>query len=224
VGQVHSSRESAYIWKHNFLTKKQYFTTWKFKSLDSYDFKVTLLDFFASDAEASKKLNDLDWDTWFYKPGYPPKPDYDTSLVDACYALADKWKNRASVPFDPSYSDIKSWMANQSVVFLEKIQTFETPLRAEDVELMGKTYGYDKSENVELVSRYFGVGLAARDTRVYEPTAELLGKVGRMKFVRPLYRALESCDRKLALKTFEKNKEFYHPICRGLVEKYLYGK
>lgn len=115
-------------------------------------------------------------------------------------------------------------MANQSVVFLEKIQTFEKPLRPEDVQLMGKTYGYDKSENVELVSRFFGVGLEARDKSLYQPTAELLSKVGRMKFVRPLYRLLEKCDRELALKTFERNKEFYHPICRGLVEKDLYRK
>jgi leukotriene-A4 hydrolase len=42
-----------------------------------------------------------------------------------------------------------------------------------------------------------------------------------MKFVRPLYRQLAIVDRDLALKTFEKNKDFYHPICRGLVEKDL---
>jgi leukotriene-A4 hydrolase len=42
-----------------------------------------------------------------------------------------------------------------------------------------------------------------------------------MKFVRPLYRALVACNRKLAEETFEKNREFYHPICRGMVEKDL---
>ena len=59
---------------------------------------------------------------------------------------------------------------------------------------------------------------------MYAPTAELLGKVGRMKFVRPLYRLLEKCDRDLAVKTFEKNKDFYHPICRQIVEKDLFGE
>jgi leukotriene-A4 hydrolase len=42
-----------------------------------------------------------------------------------------------------------------------------------------------------------------------------------MKFVRPLFRALNDVDRKLAVKTFEKNRDFYHPICRGMVEKDL---
>lgn len=74
---------------------------------------------------------------------------------------------------------------------------------------------------MELLSRYFEIGLEAKDETVYHPTAELLGKVGRMKFVRPLYRGLVKVDRKLAEQTFEKNRDFYHPICRGLVEKDL---
>ncbi|KAF2835226.1 putative leukotriene A-4 hydrolase like protein [Patellaria atrata CBS 101060] len=201
-----------------------YFNKFKYKSLDSYDFKSTLLDFFASDDAASKKLTDIDWDKWFYAPGYPPKPDFDETLVKACYALADKWEAHTQNPddgFKPRSSDIASWTANQSVVFLEKLQKMDYPLRTDDVTLMGDTYGYAESQNVELVSRFFGLGLTAKCEKVYEPTAELLGKVGRMKFVRPLYRQLNLADRALALKTFEKNKTFYHPICRGLLEKDL---
>ncbi|KAF2433615.1 putative leukotriene A-4 hydrolase like protein [Tothia fuscella] len=201
-----------------------YFTEFKFKSLDSYDFKACLLKFFESDKDASAKLEELDWDTWFYKPGYPPKPDFDDSMVKVCYELADSWKNKSTTDFKPSESDISSWLANQSVVFLEKLQTFEKSLPVDDIELMGKVYGFDKSANVELVSRYYGIGLKGECKSIYKPTAELLGTVGRMKFVRPLYRLLNEVDRELAVKTFEKNKEFYHPICRGMVEKDLFGK
>jgi leukotriene-A4 hydrolase len=86
---------------------------------------------------------------------------------------------------------------------------------------MGKAYSLAKSRNVELSSRYFGIGLTAKDETVYHPAADLLARVGRMKFVRPLYRKLNKVDRKLALETFEKNKDFYHPICRAQVEKDL---
>ncbi|KAF5873193.1 putative leukotriene a-4 hydrolase protein [Botrytis fragariae] len=196
----------------------QYFTTWKKKSLDSYDFKATLLDFFASDSAASKALESVDWDSWFYKPGLPSKPDFDTSLVDKCYALAKKWE---SEDFTPSPSDIEGWAANQVVVFLQQVQLFTTPLTPAQSQAMGKAYDLVNTKNVELSSRYFGVGLAAKDESVYQPTAELLGKVGRMKFVRTLYRKLVVVDRKLAVETFEKNKDFYHPICRDQVEKDL---
>lgn len=38
------------------------------------------------------------------------------------------------------------------------------------------------------------------------------------------YRLLNEADRALALETFEKNRDFYHPICKNLVEKDLFGK
>ena len=198
-----------------------YFTEYKQRSVDSYEFKATLLSFFESDVEASKKLQDLDWDTWFYKPGFPPKPDFDTELADQCYQLADGWQalNEGKDAFKPRASDIQDFTANQSVVFLEKIQTFSRPLSPDLVDLLGSTYGYVDSKNVELVSRFYAVGLQARAKSVYQPTADLLGKVGRMKFVRPLYRELMKCDMALAKETLEENRDFYHPICRGMVEK-----
>lgn len=73
-----------------------YFTKWARKSLDSYEFKDTLLDFYAQDNEASKALESIDWDSWFYKPGLPPKPDFDTTMADRCYALAKKWESKVS--------------------------------------------------------------------------------------------------------------------------------
>ncbi|CAK4031343.1 Leukotriene A-4 hydrolase [Lecanosticta acicola] len=200
-----------------------YFTTFKRRSVDSYEFKATLLSFFESDAEASKKLNDLDWDEWFYKPGFPPKPNFDTTLADMCYDLAEKWEalNHGNAEFTPTKQDIESFTANQNVVFLEKVQTFDKPLSPKLVDEMGEQYGFAKSKNVELVSRYFVIGLKARAESVYKPTAKLLGEVGRMKFVRPLFRELMKCDMALAKETFEKNRDFYHPICRAMMEKML---
>ncbi|PVI04444.1 leukotriene A-4 hydrol [Periconia macrospinosa] len=207
-----------------------YFNTFKFKSIDSYDFKSNLINFFANDAEAKKKLDDFDWDTLFYKPGFPVKPEFDDTLVKTCYSLADKWKahlssdNGKKDDFKPKKEDIEGWMANQSVVFLESLHAVAESFTPEDVHLLGETYGYTyhKTKNIEVVSRFLTIGLRAKAQETYQPTAELLGKIGRMKFVRPLYRLLEKADRDLAVKTFEKNRDFYHPICRQMVEKDLY--
>ena len=227
-----------------------YFTVWKEKSLDSYEFKSTLLDFFAHDASVSKKLSEgIDWDKWFYSPGFPPKPDFDTSLAEGVYALADKWETltrdaagmedvkrvaeqtldagpgqglgKSKEAFEPSKSDIDGLTANQLVVFLERVLLFPHPLPASAAQKMGLLYGFTKSQNVELVSRHYQIAMKAGDETCLETVTELLGRVGRMKFVRPLYRGLIKVDRALAEKTFEKNKDFYHPICKGMVEKIL---
>jgi leukotriene-A4 hydrolase len=82
-------------------------------------------------------------------------------------------------------------------------------------------YDIASSQNVELKSAYYLIALKANDKSAFAGVAELLGKVGRMKFVRPLFRGLNKVDRQLALDTFKKNQEFYHPICKGMVQKDL---
>lgn len=110
-------------------------------------------------------------------------------MADDCYALASKWEelnSNSGTDFQPSSADIAGWGSNQVVVFLEAVQEFKKPLGKNAVHVMGGQYGLLKSGNAELTSRYFAIGLQARDEEVYGPTVELLGKVGRMKFVRPL--------------------------------------
>ena len=160
-----------------------YFTTFARKSLTSDEFKANLLSFFASDDVASSVLKAVEWDNWFYAPGLPQKPSFDTSLVDVCYALASKWHD---THYQPSRNDIGGWKANQIVVFLDTVKDFEEPLSKDQAQSMGETYNFLKTRNVEVTARYLSVGLKSRLESVYTPTAELLGNVGRMKFVRPL--------------------------------------
>lgn len=144
------------------------------------------MDFFASDTEALSALNGIDWDAWFYSPGLPAKPHFDTSLTDVVYGLSKQWQSLPESSFMPQASDIHGLTANQIVVFLERILAFERPLTPELSRLMGEVYGFSKSENVEVTNLYFQVGLKSGDNSVIEPTASLLGRIGRMKFVRPL--------------------------------------
>lgn len=172
-----------------------YFSVWRGKSLDSYDFKATLLDFFADDGTAAEKLANLDWDTWFYKPGLPPKPDFDTSLVQPAYELAGKWETLTTGTdtdtdtngkFEPGPEDIRSLSANQLVVFLERVLLFARPLPAHSAAQMGTLYSFKRSQNVELSSRWCQVAMQAGDQSCFDVVTTLLAHVGRMKFVRPL--------------------------------------
>jgi leukotriene-A4 hydrolase len=164
-----------------------YFTTFKERSLDSYEFKATLLE---------------------------------------CLALANKWQSlsEGKSDFKPSAKDIESFTSQQSYVFLEAVQGLPSPLSPSQVETMGKEYAYASSQNVELVSRFYVIALKAKAEKFYKDAAALAGRVGRMKFVRPMYKELLKVDAPLARETFEKSKDFYHPICRNMVEKMLEGK
>lgn len=190
--------------------------------MDSDEFKATLIDFFTgsnSDDLTIMKLRTVDWDTWLHKPGLPPKPDFDTSMADVCYTLADKWRAGG---YEPKAEDVAGWTSSQIVVFLEAVQMFEKPLSASASQAMGAAYGLLKTTNAELASRYYVIGMRAGDSQVIQPAVDFLGRVGRMKFVRPVFFWLNKSNRKLADETFERNKDFYHPICRKMVERVLF--
>ena len=101
-------------------------------ALDSYEFKDTLTSFFSNDQQATDLLTQVDWKTWFHSPGYPPKPNFDDTMVKVCYELADRWRNKAKQEFTAQAKDIEGWVGNQSVVFLEALQS-SAPLRPEDI-------------------------------------------------------------------------------------------
>jgi leukotriene-A4 hydrolase len=101
------------------------------------------------------------------------------------------------------------------------VQQFETPLSPERAQLLGKVYSVATSTSVEVKTSYLLIALKANDTSCFGDVVEWLGQVGRNKYVRPLLRALNKVDRQLALDAFQRHKDFYHPVCRGMVERDL---
>ena len=123
--------------------------------------------------------------------------------------------------YKPEAKDVESFSANQMVVFLQEVQAFAAPLSAERSQLLGATYGLNGSRNFEVKTAYYVVALRAGDRAALPGVVELLGSVGRMRYVRPLYRGLLAVDRDLAVETFRKNRDFYPSTTRGQLEKDL---
>lgn len=101
------------------------------------------------------------------------------------------------------------------------MQQFPKPLSAERSHLLGSTYNISSSKNVELKSAYYVISLKAGDRNELPGVVDLLSSVGRMKFVRPLYRKLNELDRDLAVKTFKEHKDFYPSTTKGQLAKDL---
>lgn len=202
-----------------------YFNKFKGSSLDSYMFRDTLYEFFY---DRNDLLDSIDWDTWYFTPGLPPKPHFDTSIADACYGLADRWMEAAKGNGDYSMfslKDIDGWTSSQAVVFLD---TLSDSIEKMDLQVskplcvaLNTKYALSESNNAEVVSRWYRIATTSKLDSEYKPLAQFLGTVGRMKFVRTGFRQLNSVDRQLALETFKANESFYHPICRSLVQKDL---
>lgn len=202
-----------------------YFNKFKGKSLDSYMFRDTVYEYFKDQKE---KLDSIDWDTWYFTPGLPPKPKFDTSIANACYRLSDKWLEAAKGNGDySSFSakDMDGWTSSQTVVFLDTLgdglDKLDLGVKKNLSAALSSKYHLSESSNAEVISRWYRLATSAELESEYQRLADFLGTVGRMKYVRPGFRQLNKVKRELAIATFKKNDTFYHPICRSLVQKDL---
>ena len=212
-------------------------------SATSEDFKQAFLSAFGDrEAVASK----IDWDAWLHGPGMPPVAVAAPSeLGDAAEALARRWSEAADAgtggpPPGASAADVAGWPAQQVTFFLEALSEARAaagrPLPAASAAALGELYNLDGSSSkeegaaaaaatagagvvggCEVLCEYLCLALAAGHAPAVPAAGALLQKVGRMKFSRPLFRALAAADAGAAGDAFEKARAGLHPICAKMV-------
>jgi leukotriene-A4 hydrolase len=122
------------------------------------------------------------------------------------------------------------------VVFLSRLREY-TALPTSHIVHLGELYKVASTPNAEIRLRWYqlvlnlpeGVdsGAAPEAAKKYAPEAakwvvgdDATGVVkGRMKFCRPIMRAVFNIDPELARSTFTAKKEAFHPIARRMIEK-----
>lgn len=186
---------------------KQYLDNFKYRSIETEDFKQAFLKYF----DSKESIKQIDWQTWLYGVGMPPViPDYDNTLVNVCITLRDKWfswdGSSASVIFSPK--DIADMNSNQLDYFLQLLLESD-PLPISKIQHMEKVYKLNDTNNAEIKFRWIRIGLKARWIEKVEDALKMVTEVGRMKFLRPLYQDLYKWEevRQRAISTFQANRK-----------------
>jgi leukotriene-A4 hydrolase len=115
------------------------------------------------------------------------------------------------------------WNAQQRQYFL---RILKEPLSKEQVETLDKVLGLGTSGNSEVNFEWFMLCIRNGHKAVRPQLEAFLSKVGRRKFVLPLYRELfttegwEDWGREL----YERNRPIYHSITAGSVDRLLGGE
>jgi leukotriene-A4 hydrolase len=196
------------------------------KSITTDDFKSFLFEYFGKMDGGSKLkiLETVDWESWFHKPGMPPVDiGYDRFLADKCQSLADLWlSSDESTAITPEVYN--SMFTNQRVMFLDRLVQ-KAPVSLEILAKMDQVYSLTGNNNAEVKFKWQCLCLASGKTDIFPHVVKFITSAGRMKYVRPLYRALHSFPgsegKSLAKNTFLENRDFYHPICEAMVAKDL---
>ncbi|KAJ7293982.1 peptidase family M1-domain-containing protein [Mycena rebaudengoi] len=216
---------------------KDYVNTYMGKSITTEQWRTHLYDYYTKNggAEKVRLLDTIDWNAWLHGEGIalPVENTYDTTLAEAAYALAARWDASRSEATITQFqkTDIDGFNANQTIVFLERLQSLPA-LPLFHIAHMGTLYELSGTPNTEVRLRFYALALSPPTSEaavhfVAEAAKWVVGEdgtgviKGRMKFCRPLFKAVHKVDSKLATDLWAAHKNNFHPIARRLIEKDL---
>ncbi|KAH7908136.1 hypothetical protein BJ138DRAFT_1208110 [Hygrophoropsis aurantiaca] len=216
---------------------RNYVNTFMGHSITTDQWKEHLYTYYRRhDQEKIAALDSVKWDEWLNGEGMtlPVVMEYDLTLVEAANKLADRWDaSRGSevskIDFKPA--DLDTLNANQRFVFLERLQSLPT-LPTSHMLYLDELYQFSVASSPEIRLRFYTLVLrnaSSEEAKKYAPEAAkwVVGEdstgiiKGRMKFCRPVFRAIHKVTPDLAVSTFQASKEAFHPIAQKLIKEDL---
>ena len=153
---------------------------------------------------------------WLDRPGMPSNaPVFRSPKLEAIQALAAAYPGRR-----PEAADLQAWSATELLVYL---QNLPRRLQAADCAWLDATLGLTGRGNFEILVEWLTIAAGSGYEPVFGRIREVLSRVGRMKYLRPLYAALGATEatRALARDIFAKAAPGYHGLSRRVVQGVL---
>jgi leukotriene-A4 hydrolase len=199
-----------------------YLKKFAYGTVTSNEFKDFVIGFWKdTNADAYEKMKSFDWDSWLHVYGMPPLPTFDKCLAEESEGLAKQWMHFDQNDGEAPTLDISGWAANRTISFLDALlqEMGDSNLKLDTIEQMKLAYSFDKSKNAEILFRFCMIAVQSDDKAILPIVVRFITSQGRMKYIRPLYRAMfeSKISRALAVETFINHKDFYHPIAAKMV-------
>ncbi len=120
----------------------------------------------------------------------------------------------------PTEDESKGWSATEWVLYLEAMPK---PSPREQCESLDRTYALTNGKNPEVLVAWLVLACESGYAPVLPRVEELLGHFGRMKYLKPLYRALagRAETTRLARDLFARFQGRYHPIAQQVLRGLL---
>uniref|UniRef100_A0A3Q3IMM3 Leukotriene A-4 hydrolase n=1 Tax=Monopterus albus TaxID=43700 RepID=A0A3Q3IMM3_MONAL len=200
---------------------KSYIQLFAYSSVTTEEWKNYLFTYFKDKVDV---LNKVDWNAWMFTPGMPPvKPQYDTTLADACITLSQRWiKAKGQDLSSFNKSDVKMLSSHQLIEFLSLLLQ-EDPLPLAHVKKMQEVYDLNACMNSEIRFRWLRLCVRCKWEEAVPMALKMATEQGRLKFTRPLFREVFNFEkyRDEAVRVFMAHRAAMHPVTSGLVSKDL---
>jgi leukotriene-A4 hydrolase len=184
---------------------RDYVEAFRFRSITTEDF----LEF--ARPRLGAELDRIDAQSWVYGEGLPG---------NAAVPRSARLATLEAIRGVPSAEDGARWTPAEWQLFLE---TFPRPASPSVMEELDSHFHFTQSSNYEVLVAWLALAVPSNYPPAVSRVQEVLGVVGRMKYLRPLYSALlrNPQTRGNARDLFERHRRGYHPIAQAMVDGLL---
>jgi aminopeptidase N len=221
------------VGRENFdLFIKSYFKKHAFKTINSNDF----INYLEENLLEKNKIK-FNHKAWIYKEGLPKNClQIYSPRINKMKVLANDFAQGEEI-FKPKISyeriRVKRKIINKKISKYIKrkdhiVQEWQTFIRAlpksiskEKLKIIDVHLGFKNCGNSEIMTEWFTLALENNYTEINSDIERFLKKVGRRKYLVPIYKAMNKVNPKLAKQIFENSKNQYHAVSRNSIEELL---
>jgi aminopeptidase N len=160
----------------------------------------------------------IDLDQWIYSPGLPvrhPKPQ--SLRFDRIDSTRDKWLNG-----EKTAQQLKTgeWSTHEWLYFLRGLPD---SISVDQLSSLDQQFDLTNSQNSEIAAVWFEKAIQADYQKAFPKLEAFLIKVGRRKFLKPLYAELAQTPehKAWAIKVYAKARGNYHAVSVNTIDELL---
>jgi leukotriene-A4 hydrolase len=190
---------------------RKYIDTFKLQSLTTKGF-IAFLEKELPEAAAKVNVGE-----WIYEPGFPDNaPALESTLLRKVEDLVAAYGSGKT----PAPADVEGFRAEQVELFLKKIPE---AIPVEDCRVLEELFALKGSRNNNHLVAFYCTAIRSGHEEVLAGVETILSTVGRMLYLKPLYRTLVETEwsKPKARAILERNRSAYHPIAAGGIERIL---
>jgi len=187
---------------------RNYMDRFRFTSITTEEF----LDFLEQKLPGT--AGRIEADRWLHQPGMPPNaPVFRSAALEELTTLARGWESGAR----PTQDQLRRWSPNELLVYLQHLPR---QLDRASCAWLDSNLKLTSRGNYEILVEWLTIAAGSDYEATFERIQQVLSRVGRMKYLRPLYTALgkHPRTRALAREIFAAVGPSYHNLSRRVVE------
>ncbi|MBL4752080.1 MAG: M1 family metallopeptidase [Flavobacteriales bacterium] len=194
---------------------KNYFDKFAFQSMSTEKFldhmRETLMN---GDADLAKQIN---IDAWVYGPGLP---DNCPVVKSERFELIDEAVSKWVAGENAEALGAKEWYTHEWLHFLRHLPN---EISTERMAELDQSFNLSNSQNSEIIAAWFIHVINNNYEVVYDKLEAFLVKVGRRKFLAPLYKELAKTEanKKIGIAIYKKARTNYHQISTVTIDGIL---